>query len=222
MRVAQLISDGADINATVNNGNTPLHQAAYRGHLGVVELLIVHGAEVNRRTNSGVTPLDWAKRNGHSAVVRILLAHGARYGAAHRSNSGLAYRQTQAASPQSDTLPDTVLFAALGNLPSLQRNSPPVTGSVRQARRLDEFRVQLAAMRNEAHAREMWRQFLSRHPDILAGLQPTVVPARVNGVPFYRIQGGPLTELTARNVCDQLKHNNQACLVVKVSAVARP
>ena len=65
------------------------------------------------------------------------------------------------------------------------------------------------AMRSEAHAREMWRQLLTRHPDILAGLQPTVVPAPVNGVLFCRVQGGSLTELTARNVCDQPKHNNR-------------
>ena len=38
--IAQLIASGADVDAAVDNGSTPFHQAAYRGHTGVVELLI--------------------------------------------------------------------------------------------------------------------------------------------------------------------------------------
>jgi len=212
--VAQLIARGADVDVAVDNGSTPLHQAAYRGHTGVVELLILQGAELNHRTANGVTPLGWAKRNGHSAVMQVLLAHGGRYGVASASDSALSRRI--------DTLPDAVLFAALSYLPSLQNKPVPAAAPPEQSRRLAEFRVQLAAMRSEAHAREMWQQYLTRHPTILGGLAPTLVPARVNGVPFYRVQGGPLTEVTARSVCDELTRDNQACMVVRVSAVTRP
>ena len=228
--VAQLIAHGADVDAAVDNGNTPLHQAAYRGHTDVVELLIVQGAELNRQTRSGVTPLGWAKRNGHSATAQVLIAHGARDGTAPAENRALAHHQTNDASRRSEPLPDAVLFAALSYLPSLKGTSVsaadtpeaglPVAGPTEPARRLAGFRVQLAAMRSEARAREMWQQYLTRHPAILGSLQLSVEPALVNGASFYRIQAGPLTEVTARSVCDELTRDKQACLVVGVSAVA--
>ena len=228
--VARLIAHGADVDAAVDNGNTPLHQAAYRGHTDVVELLIVQGAELNGQTRSGITPLGWAKRNGHSATAQILIAHGARDGTAPAGSSALAHHQTNDASRRSDPLPDAVLFAALSYLPSLKGTSvsgsdtaeaeSPVAGLAESPRRLAGFRVQLAAMRSEARAREMWQQYLTRHPAILGSLQLSVEPALVNGASFYRIQAGPLTEVTARSVCDELTRDKQACLVVGVSAVA--
>ena len=230
--VAQLIASGADVDAAVDNGSTPLHQAAYRGHTGVVELLIVHGAELNRRTRSGVTPLGWAKRNGHSAVTQMLVAHGARDGAAPAKNSALAHRQTDHASRRTDdALPNAVVFAAMSYLPSFKGTSAPASdtaepgssvagGPAELPQRLAGFRIQLSAMRSEARAREMWQQYGTRHPAILGNLQLSVEPARVNGVSFYRIQGGPLTQAAARSICDELMRDRQACMVVGVPAVA--
>ena len=228
--VAQLIARGADVDATVDDGNTPLHQAAYRGHTDVVELLIVHGAQLNRRTRSGVTPLGWAKRNNHSAVAQILIAHGARDGAAPAKNDAVVHRQADDAARRNDPLPDAVLFAALSYLPSLKDTSvsasdtpepdSPAVEPAKQPQRIAGFRVQLVAMRSEARAREMWQQYLTRHPAILGSLQLSVEPARVNGGSFYRVQAGPLTEVTARSVCDELTHHKQACMVVGVPAMA--
>jgi len=229
--VAQLIASGADVDAAVNDGNTPLHQAAYRGHTGVVELLIVHGAELSRRTRSGVTPLGWAKRNDHSAVAQLLIAHGARDGAAPARNDALARRQTDDASRRNHPLPDAVLFAAVSYLPSLKGPSmpashipepgSPVAEPAERTQRLAGFRVQLVAMRSEVRARQMWQQYLARHPIILGNLQLTVEPADVNGVSFYRVQGGPLTRVAARSICDELTRDKQACMVVGAS-VASP
>lgn len=230
--VAQLIASGADVDAAVDNGSTPLHQAAYRGHTGVVELLIVHGAELNRRTRSGVTPLGWAKRNGHSAVMQILVAHGARDGAAPAKNSALAHRQTDDASRRriDDALPDAVVFAAMSYLPSFKGTSAPASDTAEpgspiawpaeRPQQVAGFRIQLVAMSSEARAREMWQQYLARHTAILGNLQLSVEPAHVNGTSFYRVQGGPLTEVAARSVCDELTHHKQACMVVGVPAVA--
>jgi len=228
---AQLIARGADVDAAVDNGNTPLHQAAYRGHTSVVELLIMQGAAVNHRTRSGVTPLGWAKRNGHSAVAQLLIAHGARDGAAPAVSSTLAHRQSDDASRRvDDPLPDAVLFAALSYLPSLKGTLVPasgapeaasaVAGAAERRRQLAGFRVQLAAMRSETHAREMWQKYLTRHPAILGKLQLSVEPARVNGVTCYRVQGGPLTQAAARSICDELSRDKQACMVVGVPSVA--
>ena len=58
-------------------GNTPLHCAAFYGHVAVAEMLIAAGAEVNLANNYGMTPLRWAARNGHLEVVQLLLRHGA-------------------------------------------------------------------------------------------------------------------------------------------------
>ena len=215
--VAQLIDRGSDVNAAVDNGNTPLHQAAYRGHTAVVELLIAHGAEINRRTRTGLTPLDWAERNGHRGVMRVLIAHGGRYGVASVPEKAPARRQNNG-SGYGETLPDAVLFAALGRLPALPKETVSVAASTEHDQRSAEFRVQLAAMQSESAARLMWQQYLTRHPAILAGLQPSVVPTRVNGMPFYRVQGGPLTEGAAHGICDALRRDNQACLVVRASA----
>jgi len=228
--VAQLIARGADVDATVDNGNTPLHQAAYRGHTGIVELLITQGAELNRRTRNGVTPLGWAKRNGHNAVVELLIAHGARDGAtpAPTQTVTLARRQQDHVSRRTDPLPDAVLFAALTYLPSPKGKpvsvsdtpepEPSLTVPPQRSERLSGYRVQLAAMRSEARAREMWQQYVVRHPAILGSLQLSVEPAQVNGVSFYRVQGGPLsTQVAAHNVCDELLRNKQACMVVGAS-----
>jgi len=51
--------NGADVNARDNTGETPLHDAASRGHKNVVECCWPVG-EVNAEDNYGNTPLHWA------------------------------------------------------------------------------------------------------------------------------------------------------------------
>jgi ankyrin repeat protein len=54
----------------------PLHRAAWRGHVGVVSLLLRAGAAVDAR-RSGSTALQEASYRGHAGVVRLLLEAGA-------------------------------------------------------------------------------------------------------------------------------------------------
>lgn len=67
-----------EVDATEFGGAyAPLHYAAYRGHLEIVELLLARGAAVNARTATGCTPLFLACQQGRAKVVAALLAQDA-------------------------------------------------------------------------------------------------------------------------------------------------
>lgn len=75
--VERLIAEGADVNATIENGYTPLHLAAGRRDAPLIEVLLKHGANVNAADQRGATPLHSAVLAGDTTVVRMLLNHGA-------------------------------------------------------------------------------------------------------------------------------------------------
>ena len=61
----------------MNNGASPLHCAAIRGSLKVMELLMAHQADPNARTNDGHTPLHCAIERNKPDAVSFLIARGA-------------------------------------------------------------------------------------------------------------------------------------------------
>ena len=66
------------VNLRDENGFTPLHHAAEKGHIKVVRLLLdTKGSEINTQSKSQSTPLWLATRNGHEAVVKLLVNKGA-------------------------------------------------------------------------------------------------------------------------------------------------
>lgn len=60
---------------------TPLHRAAYSGHLEVVRTLDHHGADLHARTVDGWTPLHSACRWNNVAVASYLIQQGAQVNA---------------------------------------------------------------------------------------------------------------------------------------------
>jgi thiol-disulfide isomerase/thioredoxin len=70
--VRLLISKGANINSLSHNNSTPLHDAAYFGRVGSVEILLEAGASVNARNDKYQTPRDLAKKKKSPAHYRIL------------------------------------------------------------------------------------------------------------------------------------------------------
>jgi ankyrin repeat protein len=71
--VALLIELGFDVNAVNRTG--PLHEAAMRGNMGVIRLLLEHGADPNvRDVGYKATPAGWAEHFGQSEAERYLAA----------------------------------------------------------------------------------------------------------------------------------------------------
>jgi ankyrin repeat protein len=66
------------VNARDRFGGTPLDQAAFGGHVKIVELLLNSGADVNAAGNHGLTPLHMAVMRAQVNAVRILIAKGAK------------------------------------------------------------------------------------------------------------------------------------------------
>jgi ankyrin repeat protein len=75
---AWLLDHGADPNLPWGDaGEAPLHVAARRWDVAMVERLVAHGADVSRRRADGATPHTIAELNGHHDIGDWLLAHGA-------------------------------------------------------------------------------------------------------------------------------------------------
>jgi len=69
--------EGCDINQIDSAGNTPLFWAAWKGHEGVVEILLEwDDVHPDKPDNFGQTPLCCAAEGGHEGVVKILLGQG--------------------------------------------------------------------------------------------------------------------------------------------------
>ena len=69
-----LISRGADVNKP---GWAPLHYAATRGHLAIMNLLLEHHAYIDASSPNGTTPLMMAAFYGTPSAVKLLLEAGA-------------------------------------------------------------------------------------------------------------------------------------------------
>lgn len=82
-----LTSDPLLVDCCDEDGYTPLHRAAYSGHVEVASALLASGSKVNPRTIDGWTPLHSACRWSHVAVVSCLLQNGADLNA--QTNGGL-------------------------------------------------------------------------------------------------------------------------------------
>jgi uncharacterized protein len=72
--VRQLIALGGDVNKP---GWTPLHYAATRGHVDIINLLLENHAYIDASSPNGSTPLMMAALYGTAQAVKVLLEAGA-------------------------------------------------------------------------------------------------------------------------------------------------
>jgi ankyrin repeat protein len=81
-KVKEIIeNDPNEINVQDSRGFTPLHLAAGKGHIEIVEFLINHGADIELEIFIGDTPLLVAARyarHGQYETIKTLLEHGAK------------------------------------------------------------------------------------------------------------------------------------------------
>lgn len=76
-RLDHLIRRGANIDHRDHMQGTPLHHAAFAGHLDIVSYLLDAGADIDAVGDWVGTPLGLAAAQGHTAVVELFLAHRA-------------------------------------------------------------------------------------------------------------------------------------------------
>lgn len=74
-----LLEHGADPNlAWGDSHDAPLHMAAQRWDVAMLEMLVRHGADIHLRRADGRTALTLAELYGNQAIAEWLLAHGAK------------------------------------------------------------------------------------------------------------------------------------------------
>jgi SPOR domain len=94
--------------------------------------------------------------------------------------------------------------------------TPPPAQPIQVAAIDDRYRVQVAAVREEADARRAWDLFMADLGPLLREVQPFFERAETaNGV-FYRVQVGRFeTEEAAESLCEELKQHNASCFVIR-------
>jgi hypothetical protein len=68
----RLISRGANVNARLDDGSTPLHEAAQLGEEAMVRRLIQAGADPNAVRRDGRSPRALAAAQGHPRIAKLL------------------------------------------------------------------------------------------------------------------------------------------------------
>lgn len=72
-----LLSHGADLLISKNDGTSCISMAASKGDVEMVEILLQHSADLTQCTHDGSSSLFFAAQAGHSSIAGLLLRHRA-------------------------------------------------------------------------------------------------------------------------------------------------
>jgi len=75
--VIELLAHGANVNAKMTDGMTPLIIACGENQLYIIKLLLTHGAKINAATTDGITSLMVACNNGNLQICKLLVNNAA-------------------------------------------------------------------------------------------------------------------------------------------------
>ncbi len=78
VRVKELVSFGADVNARSISGTTALMYAVRNNHIPVVQFLLSASADVNATSTKASTAISIARKFGHDELASLLEKYGAR------------------------------------------------------------------------------------------------------------------------------------------------
>ena len=76
-RIRALISNGSDVNAKDEYGETPLHRVASGDRSDLAKILLANGADANSKDDLGNTPLHKSASSAASGVAELLISVGA-------------------------------------------------------------------------------------------------------------------------------------------------
>jgi hypothetical protein len=76
-------------------------------------------------------------------------------------------------------------------------------------------RLQLGSVGSEDAARSEWQRLSRRFPEALGDLSPSYVAARVGERTVVRLIAGPVDDIRALAICDELKSANAPCIIVR-------
>jgi ankyrin repeat protein len=75
-----LVGKGARVDVRDIKKDTPLHKAAWKGHVLVAQYLVSVESDINATNSKGLTPLDHAVSQKHAKIVRLLRDNGGKLG----------------------------------------------------------------------------------------------------------------------------------------------
>ena len=81
--VRKMCDSGANIACFDDRRRSPLHLAAAKGHIGIVQLLLEKRVDINSKSDLNWTPAMAAVHKDHFAVVELIRAHAIAYFTKH-------------------------------------------------------------------------------------------------------------------------------------------
>ncbi len=151
-----------------------------------------------------------AEELGDTEGARDLAAIAPAAGTTPAATGGTA---PEAAVEVSPAVPPDTGKAPAGPSVLAARESPPPPATAAEPTEI--FRIQLAALSDEAAASRAWERFRQRYGALLEGLEPVVQPARTAGGTLYRIQAGAFASREdARSRCARIREAGGDCFVV--------
>ncbi len=140
-RVKQALVGGGHLEARGQDGATPLHMAAWKGHVPVVEFLLKSGANIHALNSKGRTALHWAAPNGRLEVVQVLLKAGVRID--HQDQFGITALSFAAQQGQTAVVALLLKSGAKVNLKNTEGRSALAVAAAR--RQTDSMRLLIEA-----------------------------------------------------------------------------